>query len=193
MRAILIAVAVLGLVAGCAQTKPSTTPPSQAAQVTTPSPTTPATEEPKPAATEPAPAQAATPEPTQPAAMAPAPAAMAEPAALDLKVIHFDFDKYDIKPGEAALLDANATWLKSNPDVRVQLGGYCDERGTEEYNLALGERRAQAVRTYLAEHGVPADNMSTVSFGEEKPIDSGHDEAAWAKNRRVEFTRAGAQ
>lgn len=102
-----------------------------------------------------------------------------------LKDIHFDFDKYDIRPSDAAILKENAALLKKYPNVKIQVEGHCDERGTNEYNLALGERRANNTKKYLLSLGIAADRISTISYGEEKPMDPGHNEEAWAKNRRA--------
>lgn len=102
-----------------------------------------------------------------------------------LKDIHFDFDKYNIHPGDEGVLNENAALLKKYPKVKVQVEGDCDERGTIEYNLALGERRANATKKYLVSLGVSADRISTISYGKERPLDPGHDEEAWAKNRRA--------
>jgi peptidoglycan-associated lipoprotein len=102
-----------------------------------------------------------------------------------LKDIHFDFDKYDVRPGDAAILKENAALLKKFPNVKIQIEGHCDERGTVEYNLALGERRANRTKDYLVSLGISAARISTISYGKEKPLDPGHDEDAWAKNRRA--------
>ena len=102
-----------------------------------------------------------------------------------LKDIYFDFDKYDIRPGDTAILKENAALLKKYPKVKIQIEGHCDERGTIEYNLALGERRANSTKNYLVTSGVSPERISTISYGEEKPIDPGHSEEAWAKNRRA--------
>ena len=102
-----------------------------------------------------------------------------------LKDIHFDFDKYDIRPEDVTILRENAALLKKYPNVKVQIEGHCDERGTIEYNLALGERRATSTKNYLVSLGISADRISTITFGKEKPLDPGHHEEAWAKNRRA--------
>jgi peptidoglycan-associated lipoprotein len=102
-----------------------------------------------------------------------------------LKDIHFDFDKYDIRPGDAALLKENAALLNKYPNVKIQMEGHCDERGTVEYNLALGERRANQAKNYLVSLGISSARISTISYGKEKPLDPGHNEGAWAKNRRA--------
>jgi peptidoglycan-associated lipoprotein len=101
-----------------------------------------------------------------------------------LKDIHFDFDKYDIRSGDAEILKGNAALLMKHPTVKIQIEGHCDERGTIEYNLALGERRANSAKKYLVSLGMPADRISTISYGKEKPLDPGHNGEAWAKNRR---------
>lgn len=104
-----------------------------------------------------------------------------------LKRIHFDFDRYNIRGDAVPILKENASWMKDHPKQRIIVEGHCDERGTNEYNMALGERRAKAARDYLVNLGVSAANLETVSFGEEKPLDPGHDESAWSANRRDEF------
>ena len=100
--------------------------------------------------------------------------------------VHFGFDSYAVEPGEQAKLDTIADFLKSNPNSII-IAGFTDERGTPEYNRGLGERRAQAVRTYLIGKGGDAGKLQTVSFGAEMPADPGSNESAWAKNRRAEF------
>jgi len=104
-----------------------------------------------------------------------------------LKDVHFDFDKYDIRPGDADILKENAALLMKYPKVKIQVEGHCDERGTSEYNLALGERRANAAKNYLLSLGISTDRISSISYGEEKPLDAGHNEEAWTKNRRGHF------
>lgn len=101
--------------------------------------------------------------------------------------IHFDFDQSLIRDDAKPVLQQVADAMKQNPQARLRIEGYCDERGTAEYNLALGERRAVSAKDYLVSLGVSAGRISTVSFGEEKPIDPGHNEEAWAKNRRDHF------
>ena len=101
------------------------------------------------------------------------------------KDIHFDFDKYDIRREDEGILRENAAWLKKNPKMKIQIEGYCDERGTAEYNLALGERRANMTKKYLLSLGISSDRISTISYGEERPLDPGHNEEAWGKNRRA--------
>ncbi|MDH5751988.1 MAG: peptidoglycan-associated lipoprotein Pal [Deltaproteobacteria bacterium] len=102
------------------------------------------------------------------------------------EVVYFDFDKSEIKPEFETTIQANAEKLVANAEVKVVIEGHCDERGTNEYNLALGERRAQAIRNALVAAGASPDQLSTISFGEERPAVEGADEAAWSKNRRAE-------
>jgi len=102
-----------------------------------------------------------------------------------LKDIHFDYDKYDIRRVDEEILNENAAFLKKNSTMKVQIEGHCDERGTSEYNLALGERRANAAKRYFVSLGISSDRLSTISYGEERPLDPGHNEEAWAKNRRA--------
>jgi peptidoglycan-associated lipoprotein len=101
--------------------------------------------------------------------------------------IHFEFDKSRLLPRAKEILRHNAKWLLAHPDVDVTIEGHCDERGTNEYNLALGDRRAQSAKRYLVDLGVDPERLFTVSYGEEKPLDPRHNEAAWAKNRRAQF------
>ena len=104
-----------------------------------------------------------------------------------LKDIHFDFDKYNIQPREAETLKENSALLKRYPGMKFQIEGHCDERGTGEYNLALGERRANSAKKYLVSLGIEPGRISTISYGEERPFDQGHSEDAWTKNRRAHF------
>ena len=104
-----------------------------------------------------------------------------------LEKIYFDFDAYKLSDQARATLAKNAELLKKAPAARVSIAGNCDERGSDEYNLALGEQRAKAAQQYLVTMGISANNLSMISYGKEKPADRGHDEAAWAKNRRDEF------
>ena len=99
--------------------------------------------------------------------------------------VYFDFDKSDLKEEGKKTCRSVAEYLKRNPKAKLMIEGHCDERGTAEYNLALGERRAVAVRNYLVSLGVPKGALSMVSFGKERPLDPGHNEEAWAKNRRA--------
>jgi len=107
--------------------------------------------------------------------------------AFESEKIYFDYDKADLKPAAQTVLEKKARFLESNPAYSAVIEGHCDERGTNEYNLALGERRADAAKKYLVSLGVSAGRITTVSYGEEKPVALGHDESAWSQNRRDEF------
>jgi len=186
IRSLAVAVPILALVlvlAGCpkrpmttAATAPPPVPPT-AAVPATPAPVTPA------------------PAPMAPAAAAPATAAPAQAPAPPkeytvndgLGRIFFAFDKSEIRPGDAKILDANAAWLTANPDQLVLIEGHCDERGTSEYNLALGERRARAAMSYLAAKGVQPSRMTVISYGEERPVCTDRTEECWSRNRRDVF------
>jgi len=106
----------------------------------------------------------------------------------NVKTIYFDYDKSDIRPDQVSTLQGNATWLKSNQNVRFTIEGHCDERGSEEYNLALGDRRANTVKEFLVAQGVAANRIMTVSYGEERPVCREATEDCFAKNRRAAFT-----
>jgi peptidoglycan-associated lipoprotein len=99
--------------------------------------------------------------------------------------IHFDTDKYDINAEASGILTRQAAWLKANPSVRATIEGHADERGTREYNLALGDRRANSVKNFLVNNGVAAAQLATISYGKERPVATGSDEASWAENRRA--------
>lgn len=114
-------------------------------------------------------------------------AAPEQPAPYEFIDIHFDFDKYNLRPGDREILKKHGEWLVKNSDYSVRIEGNCDERGTAEYNLALGERRAREAKKYLIELGVAEKRTNTVSYGKERPLDPGHNEEAWAKNRRDHF------
>ena len=193
---VLVVVVLAGLATACAK-RPAMR------EVSAPPPTGAVTAAPPPAPAPP-PVTAAPPAPTAPvpapAAPAPAPAPAPPPAAVTprpapaeyaenpaLADIHFDFDKSTIRPGDSRILDASATWLEKNPKARVLIEGHCDERGTNEYNLALGERRAEAGRAYLVSRGVAASRISIVSYGEERPACRERNEGCWRKNRRDHF------
>jgi peptidoglycan-associated lipoprotein len=107
--------------------------------------------------------------------------------AADLAEIHFEFDKADIRDADVSKLDANAGWLKAHADHLVVIEGHCDERGTTEYNTALGDRRAKATMNYLVSRGVPAARIAVISYGEERPACGQHADDCWAKNRRAHF------
>jgi peptidoglycan-associated lipoprotein len=104
-----------------------------------------------------------------------------------LRMIHFDYDRFFIREDAKPVLEANAVWLKKFRSARILIEGHCDERGTEEYNLALGEKRAKSALDYLASLGVPQDRVKIISYGKSQPLDSGHNEVAWQKNRRAQF------
>jgi peptidoglycan-associated lipoprotein len=108
----------------------------------------------------------------------------------EVRDAYFDYDKADIRPDARDALSKTADFLKANPSIKVTVEGHCDERGSTEYNLGLGQRRADAVKQYLASLGVPADRMTTVSFGKEKPFCQEHNEACWQQNRRGHFVKA---
>lgn len=114
--------------------------------------------------------------------------AAADNIKLFLKTITFDFDSYVLSQTARDILYSNADYLLKKYKGKVKLEGHCDERGSDEYNLALGENRAKSALNYLLTLGVPAEQLSIVSYGKERPLDNGHTEEAWAKNRRVEFT-----
>lgn len=105
----------------------------------------------------------------------------------DFKPVFFDFDSYSLRDDARATLDAGARLLRDNVSATITIEGHCDERGTAEYNQALGEKRAQAARDYLVGAGIAASRITVISYGKERPFDSGHDESAWASNRRAHF------
>jgi len=109
------------------------------------------------------------------------------PVSSPLKDIFFDLDRADLRPDARETLRANADWLKINPAARIEIDGHCDERGTNEYNLALGARRAQAAKDYLVTLGIPSERLSTVSYGEEVPVCKEQNENCWRQNRRARF------
>lgn len=107
-----------------------------------------------------------------------------------LQSVYFDYDKALLTDEAKRTLNENAVWLKANAQARIVVEGHCDERGTSEYNLALGDRRAKATRDYLVATGVDGNRLRTISYGKERPLDPGHDESAWRVNRRAQFTIA---
>jgi len=155
-------------VTSCAR-KAKQTPPTQTT-APTPAPTPP-----------PVPAPPPTPEPTTPA-----PTAF---TASDLQPAFFALDSYVLDDAARGALDSDAKMLRDHADLKVVIEGHCDERGTDEYNQALGEKRAQAARDYLVNAGIQTARLSIISYGKERPFDPGHDEAAWSKNRRAHFTQ----
>lgn len=106
---------------------------------------------------------------------------------IELKSIYFAYDKYNLTDESIAALSENASTLMDKPNLEIVIEGHCDERGTEEYNLALGEKRALAARDFMVRFGIAKSRISIISYGEERPADPGQNEAAWAKNRRAEF------
>ncbi len=134
---------------------------------------------PAPPVTEPAPTPAPTPPPAPPETTAP------KVTAGDFADAFYDFDSFALRDDAKAALDKDAKLLRDNPDVKITIEGHCDERGTVEYNVALGEKRAGAARDYLVNAGVDASRIQTVSYGKERPFAEGHDETAWAQNRRA--------
>jgi peptidoglycan-associated lipoprotein len=104
-----------------------------------------------------------------------------------LKEVLFDFDSADLGGEAKTILNDNAAQIRQHAPLAVRIEGHCDERGTTEYNLALGDRRARAARDYIVSLGIPANRLRTISYGKERPVDPGHTEAAWAQNRRAEF------
>ena len=115
----------------------------------------------------------------------------AEPVAVGLQPVYFDFDRSFIREAARAVMKANADWLKANPGVKVRIEGNCDERGTREYNQALGQRRAASAKKYLTDLGVSAKRISLISYGKEKPVCTASNEECWQKNRRGDFVEAG--
>jgi peptidoglycan-associated lipoprotein len=175
---------LVGLIAsGCAK-RPATTAATAAAPAPRPASPGPAPAAPAPSSSG-ATAAPAAPATAAPAAPRPSPKEFAAVAAL--KDVFFEFDKYDIRPEDAKTLDANASWLKQNADNLVLIEGHCDERGTNEYNLALGERRAKATMNYLVSQGIQANRITIISYGEERPICNEKNDSCWSKNRRAHF------
>lgn len=191
----LLGVVVLsGALTGCAKrpatsaaTAPAPTPAAPAPTLAAPSPGPSV----PPGRVEPGPRALVTPPISAPgagSAILPSRPAPAEFRSIDaLRDIHFDFDKYDIRPGDAKILDENAAWMKANASYLVLIEGHADERGTNEYNLALGERRAKATVNYLVAQGVRAGRITIISYGEERPACTEKTEACWARNRRAHF------
>ena len=166
-----IVVLVIGLgflIAGCAKKEPM-----QKAEET----------KPPQVVTQPAPA----PEPPKMETPVSMPNLADEIKAFEDKDIHFNFDKYDLLPEDIDILNDKASFLKAHPDMKIRIEGNCDERGTIAYNIALGDRRAKAAQNYLVEQAIAKERISTISYGKERPLDPGHNEEAWAKNRRDHF------
>ena len=181
MKKLLIALGVAVLMAGCSSTKEpdkvtkveDRTPTTASTSTTTTTPTTQGTQG---TGTIPTTKLAPEKDPANP---------------LSKRVIYFDYDKDAVKPEFASLVQAHAAFLSQNRNRKIRLEGHADERGSREYNMALGQRRADAVRKATAVLGVGNDRMETISFGEDKPRSNGHDEAAWSQNRRVEIVYDG--
>jgi peptidoglycan-associated lipoprotein len=140
---------------------------------------------PQPQEPPPAPPTTATPTPTPPPPPPREEAPTTVVSSSSFEPAFFDFDSSNLREDARTALDRNAKVLRDNADVRITIEGHCDERGTVEYNQALGERRAQAARDYLVAAGINAGRIEIISYGKERPFDEGHDEAAWAKNRRA--------
>jgi len=180
-----VAVVLVLLATGCARrpaiTQAAAPPPTGAPVAVAPPPPAPA-----PVVAPPAPAPA-------PAAPTPAPVETARPAPKDfvpapqLADVLFDFDKFTIRPAAAKTLRSSAEWMTANPNHALLIEGHCDERGTDAYNLALGDRRAKAAMDFLVAHGVPAGRINVVSFGKERPACSEKNEDCWSRNRRAHF------
>jgi peptidoglycan-associated lipoprotein len=177
---------------GCPK-RPATTAASAPAPAPAPAPAAPdAPVSPPPSAAAPTAPSPSAPGPAAPAPTpAPAPATPPRPSEFRahdaLKDVYFDFDKYDIRPNDARTLDTNAGWLKQNTGQLLLIEGHADERGTNEYNLALGERRAKAAMNYLVSQGVQAPRITIISYGEERPVCADKSEACWSQNRRAHF------
>ena len=188
MRSILTmhAALLVLLLSGCAKQPVATSPQSSAPSPSgMPSAVSPSSQ---PAFSQPTPSPAANPPvvgQSDSGAARPAIREFVENAAL--RDIYFEFDKYALRPGDTKVLDAGAGWLKANPSHQMLIEGHADERGTDAYNLALGERRAQAAMNYLVAQGIRAGRITIVSYGEERPACKEHNEACWARNRRDHF------
>jgi peptidoglycan-associated lipoprotein len=165
---IVLLIAAMGLATGCAR-RATQVPPG--GTTTPPADTT-------PPSTTPAPGDGST---------SPSPGDAGEVSANDFQPVFFDYDSSTLRDDARTALDANARTMREHPNVRVTVEGHCDERGTIEYNQALGERRAQSAVEYLVAAGISGDRMDVVSYGKERPFDMGHDERAWALNRRAHF------
>lgn len=166
MKKSLLIIGLIGLMvlaSGCPKKTPPPVEQPQVVDTTTPPPPPP------------------TPPPTPP------PAPVQQINETDFQTVYFDFDKYNVRGDQRVALDQNAAILRDNPKVAIKIEGHCDERGTVEYNLALGDRRANAVKKYLTDLGIPADRIETISYGKERPAVMGTGEEVWSKNRRAAF------
>ncbi len=179
----IVALALVALLPACAKKKPQTTPDLDANTVTTPA--EPTTEVDPRAQAEP---MDATPDP-----LAGDIAAVNEYLAANglLGDVYFDFDRSDLREDSRSRLARNAEWLRAHPEFEVTLEGHCDERGTNDYNIALGQRRAAAAREYLVSLGVASSRLRTLSYGEERPQCTSSDESCWSRNRRAHFLVTG--
>jgi peptidoglycan-associated lipoprotein len=117
----------------------------------------------------------------------PTPPPVPPPPPLTLTTIHFDFDKFNLRPDARDIMAQNADAMSKHAGAVIKIEGHCDERGSEAYNMALGEKRASTARDYLTNYGVAKDKITVISYGKSRPVDNGHDESAWAKNRRADF------
>jgi peptidoglycan-associated lipoprotein len=165
----LIAVATVSMAACASRPKPAPYTPPPAPTTQPPAPTNPYTPPPAPG----------------PVTSAPLPGSTQDFIVNVGDLVYFDTDSHDLRADALPVLDAQAAWLRKYPGVQVRIEGNADERGTREYNLALGARRANAVRDYLVSHGVPSSRIATISYGKERPIDPGTGEEAWAHNRNA--------
>ncbi len=165
-----LAAAVAFTVSACASNPPPEPEPA-------PAPTETAVVTPPRVSPPPSPPPAATPPP------GPAAGSRADFSAKATDRVYFDYDQYNLDDADRRALNAQVAWLKQYPTTRVEVQGHADERGTKDYNIALGARRAESVASYLKAQGIAADRIGTISFGKDKPLDPGHDEAAWARNR----------
>lgn len=168
---ILLLAAAAVLAPGCAKKGPAVPPAPPSNTTPVPSTTTPNNPTPAPSQT------------------APAPSPATSVTVSDLRTVYFALDSWALDEDAHAVLDFDAKVLRDNPGLVVRIEGHCDERGTVEYNISLGQKRADAVRDYLVGAGVAENRLSTLSYGKERPAVDGHDEAAWAKNRRSEFSK----
>jgi peptidoglycan-associated lipoprotein len=169
MRLTSLLLVLAAVAAGCSKKQPEVAPtPTTEPQPATPTPTAP---------------------PAQPA-VDPAACEMAINSAVGeiARMVTFETDKYDVRAEDMAVLDGKVAVLQASPSVRLRLTGHADERYTDEYNLVLGTRRSEAVKDFLVRKGIDASRLETASLGETDPLDPGHNEAAWSRNRRVEFT-----
>jgi len=181
-------IAVLAMLSGACARRPDMKVASAPAPTVAPAPPPPPAPAPAPVAPPPAPAPVAV-APPAPAPVAPTPPPQPKEFAANaaVKPIYFAFDRDNIRPEDATILDANARWLTQNGGHLVLIEGHCDGRGTPEYNLALGERRARATMAYLVSRGVPAARISLISYGEDRPVCAENTEACWSKNRSARF------